>query len=68
LPDQYTRSRLDVLVDQLRDWHLLLILDTCEHLPGWPHGVPLGPRRDCLMRNTPVPVLISSTSIRSPVR
>jgi hypothetical protein len=44
LPDQYTRSRLDVLVDQLRDWHLLLILDTCEHLPGWPHGVPLGPR------------------------
>jgi len=32
LPDQYTRSRLDVLVDQLRDRHLLLILDTCEHL------------------------------------
>ena len=34
LPDQYTRSRLDVLVDQLRDRHLLLILDTCEHLLG----------------------------------
>jgi len=30
LSDQYTRSRLDVLVDQLRDRHLLLILDTCE--------------------------------------
>jgi len=34
LPDQYTRGRLDVLVDQLRDRHLLLILDTCEHLLG----------------------------------
>jgi hypothetical protein len=34
LPDQYTRSRLDMLVDQLRDRHLLLILDTCEHLLG----------------------------------
>jgi predicted ATPase len=34
LPDQYTRSRLDVLVDQLRDRHLLLILDTCEHVLG----------------------------------
>jgi predicted ATPase len=34
LADQYTRSRLDVLVDQLRDRHLLLILDTCEHLLG----------------------------------
>ena len=34
LPDQFTRSRLDVLVDQLRDRHLLLILDTCEHLLG----------------------------------
>jgi len=34
LSDQYTRSRLDVLVDQLRDRHLLLILDTCEHLLG----------------------------------
>jgi predicted ATPase len=34
LPDKYTRSGLDVLVDQLRDRHLLLILDTCEHLLG----------------------------------
>ena len=34
LPDQFSRSRLDVLVDQLRDRHLLLILDTCEHLLG----------------------------------
>ena len=34
LSDQYTRSRLDVLVDQLCDRHLLLILDTCEHLLG----------------------------------
>jgi predicted ATPase len=34
LPDQYTRTRLDVLSDQLRDRHLLLILDTCEHLLG----------------------------------
>jgi predicted ATPase len=34
LPDQFTRSRLDVLAGQLRDRHLLLILDTCEHLLG----------------------------------
>jgi predicted ATPase len=34
LSDEYTRSRLDVLVDQLRDRHLLLIMDTCEHLLG----------------------------------
>jgi predicted ATPase len=34
LPDEFTRSRLDVLVDQLRDRHLLLVLDTCEHLLG----------------------------------
>ena len=34
LPDQFSRSRLEVLVDQLRDRHLLLILDTCEHLLG----------------------------------
>jgi predicted ATPase len=34
LPEHYTRSRLDVLVDQLRDRHLLLILDTCEHRLG----------------------------------
>jgi hypothetical protein len=57
LPDQYTRSRLDVLVDQLRDWHLLLILGTCEHLPGCHHGVPLGPRRDWPDEEHAVPVL-----------
>jgi predicted ATPase len=34
LPDQFTRSRLEMLVDQLRDRQLLLILDTCEHLLG----------------------------------
>ena len=34
LPDQFTRGRLEVLADQLRDRHLLLILDTCEHLLG----------------------------------
>ena len=34
LPDEFTGSRLEVLVDQLRDRHLLLILDTCEHLLG----------------------------------
>src|SRR5260370_210604 len=34
LPDRFTSSRLDVLVDQLRDRHLLLVLDTCEHLLG----------------------------------
>src|SRR5204862_1109710 len=34
LSDEYTRTRLDVLVDQLRDRHLLLIMDTCEHLLG----------------------------------
>src|SRR5229473_7037420 len=34
LPDRFTHSRLDVLTYQLRDRHLLLILDTCEHLLG----------------------------------
>ncbi len=34
LPDEFTRSRLEVLIDQLRDRHVLLILDTCEHLLG----------------------------------
>jgi len=34
LPDRFTHSRLDVLTHQLRDRHLLLILDTCEHLLG----------------------------------
>jgi predicted ATPase len=34
LPDEFTGSRLEVLVDQLRDRHLLLIMDNCEHLLG----------------------------------
>ena len=34
LPDQFTRGPLEVLTEQLRDRHLLLILDTCEHLLG----------------------------------
>jgi predicted ATPase len=34
LPDRFTHSPLEVLTDQLRDRHLLLILDTCEHLLG----------------------------------
>ena len=34
LPDEFARSRLDVLTGQLRDRHLLLVLDTCEHLLG----------------------------------
>ena len=34
LPDDFTRGCLPVLADQLRDRHLLLILDTCEHLLG----------------------------------
>ena len=32
LPDQSARDRLDVLADHLEDKHLLLVLDTCEHL------------------------------------
>jgi predicted ATPase len=34
LPDDFTRGCLPVLSEQLRDQHLLLILDTCEHLLG----------------------------------
>jgi predicted ATPase len=34
LPDDFARGRLPVLAEQLRDRHLLLILDTCEHLLG----------------------------------
>ena len=34
LPDDFTRGRLPVLAEQLRDKHLLLVLDTCEHLLG----------------------------------
>ena len=34
LPDDFTRGCLPVLAEQLRDRHLLLILDTCEHLLG----------------------------------
>jgi non-specific serine/threonine protein kinase len=32
LPEQDARSRLDAMLDYLRDRELLLILDTCEHL------------------------------------
>src|SRR6201990_2004645 len=32
LPEQDARSALDALIEYLRDRHLLLILDTCEHL------------------------------------
>jgi predicted ATPase len=34
LPDDFSRGRLPVLAEQLRDRHLLLVLDTCEHLLG----------------------------------
>ena len=34
LADDFASSRLEVLVDQLRDRHMLIILDTCEHLLG----------------------------------
>src|SRR6266851_10471246 len=34
MPDRLTRSRLDGVVDELRERHLLLVLDTCEHLAG----------------------------------
>jgi predicted ATPase len=32
LPEQHTRTQLDVLLHYLRDRHLLLVLDTCEHM------------------------------------
>jgi predicted ATPase/DNA-binding CsgD family transcriptional regulator len=32
LPEQDGRSQLDAIIEYLRDRHLLLILDTCEHL------------------------------------
>jgi predicted ATPase len=34
LPDRFTSSPLEVLTDQLRDRHMLLVFDTCEHLIG----------------------------------
>jgi predicted ATPase len=34
LADDFASSSLEVLVDQLRDRHMLIILDTCEHLLG----------------------------------
>jgi predicted ATPase len=34
IPDRFTSSPLEVLVDQLRDRHILLIFDNCEHLLG----------------------------------
>jgi predicted ATPase len=34
LPDDFTRGSLPVLAEQLGDRHLLLVLDTCEHLLG----------------------------------
>ena len=34
LPDRFTSSPLEVLVGQLRDRHILLIFDNCEHLLG----------------------------------
>jgi predicted ATPase len=34
LPDDFSRGRLPVLAEQLRDRHLLLVFDTCEHLLG----------------------------------
>jgi predicted ATPase len=34
LEDSFARSTLDVLTGQLRDRHMLLVLDTCEHLLG----------------------------------
>ncbi|MCL2583991.1 MAG: LuxR family transcriptional regulator [Streptosporangiales bacterium] len=32
LPGHDTRSQLDTLLDHLRDRHMLLVLDTCEHM------------------------------------
>ena len=32
LPEQNVRPQLEVVLDHLRDRHMLLILDTCEHL------------------------------------
>jgi non-specific serine/threonine protein kinase len=32
LPEQDARSQIDAVLDHLRDRHMLLILDTCEHL------------------------------------
>ncbi|HEY2269186.1 MAG TPA: hypothetical protein VGI96_41670 [Streptosporangiaceae bacterium] len=34
LPDDFTRGSLPVLAEQLHDRHLLLVLDSCEHLLG----------------------------------
>jgi predicted ATPase len=34
LPDDFSRGSLPVLAEQLHDRHLLLVLDTCEHLLG----------------------------------
>jgi non-specific serine/threonine protein kinase len=48
-------SRLDAILDYLRDQRLLLILDTCEHLID-----ACGMLADVLLRATPVTVLATS--------
>jgi len=55
LPGAEARSRLDMILDHLRDQRLLLILDTCEHLVD-----ACAMLADVLLRATSVTVLATS--------
>jgi predicted ATPase len=61
VPDRFTRSPLEVLTSQLRDRHLLLVLDTCEHLLGACAGL-----ATALL--TPCPKLQILATSREPLR
>jgi predicted ATPase len=61
LPDRFTRSPLEVLTSQLRDRHLLLVLDTCEHLLGACAGL-------AMALLTPCPKVQILATSREPLR
>jgi predicted ATPase len=61
VPDRFTRSPLEVLTSQLRDRHLLLMLDTCEHLLGACAGL-------AMALLTPCPKLQILATSREPLR
>jgi predicted ATPase len=61
VPDRFTRSPLEVLTSELRDRHLLLVLDTCEHLLGACAGL-------AMALLTPCPKVQILATSREPLR
>jgi len=47
LPDTFGASPLEVLIGELRDKHLLLLLDTCEHMVGACASIVAALRESC---------------------